>query len=449
MRLVAHPRLTNVSKSTGQSHAINLNDADTLQRHLEMRFAQLNIATELELWQEAFGSIEDINTLFGMSKKAPKQSIMANYFEKLSKIFLVSNNLLFHSAALSRYYSLLRALSKAMDEEESRKIATNVVLAVLASPIVAEQQKGFIEIDGGKNKANRLSALLGMPRAPTRTSLLNDLLSKGIVVKADPIMKDLYHALEVDFHPLTVKCKLEPIFAKLAAKPELEVYMKPLYEVLLSRLLQQLSQVYSSVSLDTIVALSSYPSISSFDRYTIEKYIMNASKSGELNIKVDHATKCLRFETAIFEPKTYLAEGPFLQSSVAEQLQAKLTVFAQSLNAVMEVIDPSVREQRLSAKSQAMKRAIMNEQQEHQATLARKAIIERKKELIETLAARKEKAEALQKAMRAQREAEAQPDFAKPRKPRSARLSVSAWSTRPFSAKKPRNWPSHFVPRAA
>ena len=44
---------------------------DTLQHHLDTRFAQLNTSVELEFW-EAFQSIEDVHNLLTMAKKAPR-----------------------------------------------------------------------------------------------------------------------------------------------------------------------------------------------------------------------------------------------------------------------------------------------------------------------------------------------------------------------------------------
>jgi len=74
--------LQNVAKYSNQPHSINLNDPDTLQRHLDTRFNQLNVAADLELWQEAFRAVEDIHSLISMSKRPPK-NVLPCSFESL------------------------------------------------------------------------------------------------------------------------------------------------------------------------------------------------------------------------------------------------------------------------------------------------------------------------------------------------------------------------------
>ncbi|KAJ7872336.1 hypothetical protein B0H14DRAFT_2502774 [Mycena olivaceomarginata] len=102
--------LANVAKYAHQPHSINLADPDTLQHHLDTRFAQLNTSVELELWQEAFRSVEDVHNLLvmagasGGSKKGVLASALtgpraaANYYEKLTCVFLISGNMLYHAA---------------------------------------------------------------------------------------------------------------------------------------------------------------------------------------------------------------------------------------------------------------------------------------------------------------------------------------------------------------
>lgn len=166
--------LANVAKYSQQPHSINLSDPDTLQRHLDTRFAQLNASVELELWQEAFRSVEDIHNLLTLAKKAPRPAMMANYYEKLTRIFLTSGNALYHAAAWSRYYSVARATG-GKTEEELAQLAGLVLVSALAIPVSL--------IDGEdeevKGKSARLTALLGLSKPPTRSGLLREAVSHG------------------------------------------------------------------------------------------------------------------------------------------------------------------------------------------------------------------------------------------------------------------------------
>ncbi len=162
--------LSNVAKYSNQTHSINLSDPDVLQHHLDTRFAQLNTSVELELWQEAFRSVEDIHNLLTMAKKAPRPAMMANYYEKLTRIFLTSGNALFHAAAWAKYYGLVRTSGAKTDEELSR-LAGQVLISALAVPVGQETDEA-VEETKGKNA--RLTALLGLSRMPTRTGLLKE-----------------------------------------------------------------------------------------------------------------------------------------------------------------------------------------------------------------------------------------------------------------------------------
>ena len=59
----------------------------------------MQVACDLELWQEAFRSVEDIQGLLSQSKKAPKPQMMAIYYAKLTKIFTVSDSYLYNGYA--------------------------------------------------------------------------------------------------------------------------------------------------------------------------------------------------------------------------------------------------------------------------------------------------------------------------------------------------------------
>ena len=424
--------LQNAAKFSSQMHAINLSDPDTLQRHLDTRFQQLNVAVELELWQEAFRSVEDIHTLLSLSKRPAKNIMMANYFEKLTKIFLVSENYLFHAAAWSRYYNLLRQSAAAVSagqsskkdnpavtESDMTKAATFVLLSALSIPVISTSRSrgALVDVDEArKNKNVRLTSLLGMSSAPSRAVLFKDAMSRGLLKRARPEIRDLYNILEVDFHPLSICKKISPILTQIGSDSEMQKYVLPLQQVILTRLFQQLSQVYESVELKFVLNLAQFPDPFQVSSGTIEKFIMNGCKKGDLAIRIDHANGVITFDSDVFSSAKALHPGSGagssemdnrrtvqrLQSTPAEIVRSQLTRLAKSLYISCQYADPSFNAERLKAKEAAFARAKAGAEQEHKDTLARREIIEKKKQAASTALAAKEKEEATRKRIRAQ-----------------------------------------------
>ncbi|KAF7324856.1 Eukaryotic translation initiation factor 3 subunit A [Mycena kentingensis (nom. inval.)] len=186
--------LSNVAKYSHQPHSINLSDPETLQHHLDTRFAQLNTSVELELWQEAFRSVEDIHNLLTMAKKAPHPAMMANYYEKLTKIFLMSGNALYHATAWGRY-NAVQVPPTSKTAEDTARLAGQVLVSALAVPV------GLGTSEPGQA---RLTALLGLPKPPTRAGLLKDALARDVLKHAPEAIRKLYDVLEVTFDPLTL-----------------------------------------------------------------------------------------------------------------------------------------------------------------------------------------------------------------------------------------------------
>jgi len=425
------------AKYSTQMHAINLNDPDTLQRHLETRFQQLNVAVELELWQEAFRSVEDIHTLLNLSKRPPKNIMMANYYEKLTRIFLVGENYLFHAAAWARYYNLLRqsaaliatGQSKKADnppatEADLQKAASFVLLSALSIPVISTTRSRGAMVDfdeARKNKNSRLTHLLGMTQAPTRAGLFRDAHSKALLRRARPEIRDLYNILEVDFHPLSICKKISPILTQIGEDAEMQKYIVPLQQVILTRLFQQLSQVYETVDLDFVESLANFPEPFQVTRGTIEKFIMNGNKKGDLAIRMDHATGVLSFDTDIFSSAKAVHGGSAagsaeaesgsvqrLQSTPSEIVRSQLTRLAKSLFTTCYYIDSSFNEDRIKARDAALAHARAGAEKEHQAILARKDVIQKRKEAASELQAKREKENAKMKKIREQALAEAE-----------------------------------------
>jgi translation initiation factor 3 subunit A len=217
----------------------------------------------------------------------------------------------------------------------------------------------------------------------------------------------LYNILEVEFHPLSICKKIEPVIAIIARDPEMAAYVKPLHQVILTRLFQQLSQVYESLRLDFVMQLATFPPPFEMNRSEIEKFIMSACKKGELSIRVDHAGQLLTFESDVFITSRAVNEVSVrLQSTPSDLVRTQLSRLSKCLYQTVHKVDSSYVEAIENQRKAARDRAIAGAEKEHQDTLARRAIIERRRELVEILAMREEREQASKRAQKQQQEAE-------------------------------------------
>ena len=359
--------LANAAKYGHQQHAVNLADPDTLSRHLDTRFLQLSTAVELELWQEAFRSVEDIHGLI-VGKKSTKPVMMANYYESLTQIFKAEGGkqtAVFHAAAWARYYQFAERAGQLKDS-----FPGCALLSALAVPL------GEIE---GKS---RLVALLNLPKMPTRDALVKDAASKHLrKVPAD--LRQIYNIIEIDFQPLKAARALAPIVSALA--PEYTSYLPALRDVVLSRLLEQLAQVYDTVSLSHILSL-----VKPFDGgpwdvdlQTLEKFLMSACRSGDVSANVDHVAQTITFQTSTIDLN-------------------RLSNLAIVLHNTLQYLTPTP----VMSRAEAFEAAIAQAEEERKQTAQRRQIVTKRRELMEEANIRREREESTAKAERAKAHAE-------------------------------------------
>lgn len=354
--------LANASKYGHQQHAINLSDSETLSRHLDTRFLQLETAVELELWQEAFRSVEDVHGLVA-GKKQAKPSMMANYYEKLTQIFKAEGGkqtAVFHAAAWARYLQYAERAGMSND-----KAPGCVLLSALAVPL------------GDVETKQRLIALLNLPKMPTRDALVKDAAAKHLR-RVHPAIRQIYNALEVDFQPLKAAKILAPVISSLPA--EYQPYLPALREVVLSRLLTGLSEVYDTVSLSHVISLVQPFEETAWktDMPSLEKFFMTSASRGEINASIDHVAQSLTFTTPVVDTN-------------------RLSNLAVCLYNTMQYLNPAP----IISRSDAFAAAIAQAEEERKTAQHRRAVVIKRRELLEEANIRRVKEESTAKAEKA------------------------------------------------
>jgi len=206
---------------------------------------------------------------------------------------------------------------------------------------------------------------------------------------------------------LSICKKIEPVIAVIAKDPDMVAYVKPLHQVILTRLFQQLSQVYESLRLEFVMQLATFAPPFEMNRSEIEKFIMSACKKGELSIRLDHASQLLTFESDVFITSRAVSDVSIrLQATPSDLVRTQLSRLSKCLRQTIHKVDSAFLTEEDNRRKAARSRAVAGVEKEHQDTLARRAIIERRRELLGIIAMREEREQASKRAQKQQQEAE-------------------------------------------
>jgi len=158
---------------------------------------------------------------------------------------------------------------------------------------------------------------------------------------------------------------VKPKLDFIASHPALKQYAKPLEKLMFVRLLQQLSRVFD------IIKISEFAKLVYFAKfYEVESVIVESSKKGIVEVRIDHQNGILNFKS---------------QSLESPQLRSQLVSFATNLQSAIRMIHPDkfVDNSYQQKKKEEFTSILKNLHDEHQRIQARKVEIERRKELHE------------------------------------------------------------------
>ena len=390
--------LANLNKYQDQRDKPDLQLPETLALYMETRFEQLRVAAKLGLWQEAFRTVEDIHSLTLLGKRQPKPQMMAIYFANLTQVFWISERYLYNAYAWYKLFNISRSYNKNLQEKDLELMATAVVLSTLAIlPYDTKVAHGLYEVELEREKAARVANLLGFAAeakrdssggALSRTALLAELKAKGVLQLAIPEARELFSLLEEDFHPLDLCQRVHKVLSALQAKQEecemsaaspvemvdFSQFVSQLQRVSTLKMVNQISQVYTSVRLDFISERVVF-----YDFGDVERLLVDAVRNAHLAVRIDHRNKVVVCGAHTLE---------------SDKIKNHVSRLAERLNVACGMIGAGeAAEEATKRKRAAIEEMRAQVDQEHKRILARKVIIERRKEEYEQMLQEKEKEE--------------------------------------------------------
>ena len=306
-----HLDAANYQQSKNGTNIVDLSDNDTLQRYLEQRFQLVHYSVKLELWHEAFRSIEDVFHLMKISSHAPKSSTLANYYQNMAKVFLVSGDSLLHTIAWKKFYDLFLTNPNA-SQDDFKTYASTIFLSVLASKLDELPTVGY-------DRQFRLYRLLGLDGKPNRGSIMTQLLQEDFYQYVDEDIKSLYVAMETEFSAEDIKGKLATLLPKLSTKPYFAQYVDSLKDIIVRRSIVEASTKNETITMTDLVKLVTLPEPFVMNAWDVERALLEAAVEDYVSFTIDHETDTVVFVKDPFTTFVQMTEAAAAEAAAEEE----------------------------------------------------------------------------------------------------------------------------------
>eukprot|EP00924_Labyrinthula_sp_SR-Ha-C_P008871 augustus_masked-scaffold_2-processed-gene-5.48-mRNA-1 protein AED:0.46 eAED:0.46 QI:0/-1/0/1/-1/1/1/0/936 len=367
-------RMADILRKHLRTSEVEVINEDNIGLHLETRFLQLEVSSSLRVWIEGFRTIEDIHQVMNASKKKISSKVLGVYYQKLTQLFLVSDNFLFHAYAYKKYFKLNKEKNKSITEDEIKLLASCVLLAALSIPLedskagrTTSQQKIILE------RNSKLARLLNFDVNPQRDSILNDISADKVIYNSVfPEFREMFVLLErsmdvesswEEVNKLVEATKASFVIIKDTHSDHMEKYVESIQKLLTIRVIQSLSTFNSTISFEKLRSLFKDFDISA---HRIEDVIVQAIKArqvGENNlVKLDHREKMIVFQTNLAQ---YNARTNYL-----------ITLFTKAKNGIHSVSRNKISMQGIDVRAEAIRECKLKQKRKSQVEQRNKRVKE-------------------------------------------------------------------------
>ena len=304
---------------------VQLSNPEVLKTLIQMRLNQINTATYLEQWLEAFKTAEDIIYLIDKYKQisAPqkeddkkKKTLKLNlllkieFYSNIEKLFWIANYPLYHSYANTIVRNIVNKALNSLGEKAKEKleqfnlniINEKIVLSVLATPkknLYTNYIKFGDDIYEDQNDieaetCKRMMTILKLSHIPSRENLIGYILSNNILSQCPEHIIELYNVFEKEDNPIKMAKKFVTIISNLEkeGKSDLIKYINNLRENLIVKAITLLSKSYDSISIERLMKLFKPCGL---DEIQIEDIIIEISRIGLVKCQFSHQDGIINF----------------------------------------------------------------------------------------------------------------------------------------------------------